>query len=42
MIPRYSTPEMQRIWTTQNRYECWLEVELAACRAMHELGIICC
>ncbi len=40
MIPRYSTPEMERIWTTQNRYECWLEVELAACRAMHELGII--
>jgi adenylosuccinate lyase len=40
MIPRYSTPEMQRIWTNDNRYECWLEVELAACRAMHEMGII--
>lgn len=31
---------MERIWTQQNRYECWLEVELAAARAMHELGII--
>jgi adenylosuccinate lyase len=31
---------MERIWTTENRYECWLEVELAACRAMHEIGII--
>ncbi len=31
---------MERIWTTENRFECWLEVELAACRAMHELGII--
>ncbi|MDD2228892.1 MAG: adenylosuccinate lyase [Candidatus Cloacimonetes bacterium] len=40
MIARYSTPEMQRIWTSDNRYECWLEVELAACRAMHEVGII--
>lgn len=40
MISRYSLPEMERIWTQQNRYECWLEVELAACRAMHELGII--
>ncbi|MDZ4183115.1 MAG: adenylosuccinate lyase [Candidatus Cloacimonadaceae bacterium] len=40
MIPRYSLPEMERIWTIQNRYECWLEVELAAAKAMHELGII--
>ncbi|MCB5229906.1 MAG: adenylosuccinate lyase [Candidatus Cloacimonetes bacterium] len=40
MIPRYSLPEMERVWTQENRYECWLEVELAAARAMHELGII--
>lgn len=40
MIPRYSTAEMDRIWSLQNRYECWLEVELAAARAMHEKGII--
>lgn len=40
MISRYSLPEMERVWTQQNRYECWLEVELAAARAMHELGII--
>lgn len=40
MIPRYSLPEMERVWTLENRYECWLEVELAAARAMHELGII--
>lgn len=40
MISRYTLPEMERVWTQQNRYECWLEVELAACRAMHELGII--
>ncbi len=40
MISRYSLPEMERVWTQQNRYECWLEVELAAARAMHELGMI--
>lgn len=40
MIARYTLPEMERVWTTQNRYECWLEVELAAAKAMHELGII--
>lgn len=40
MISRYTLPEMQRIWTLENRYECWLEVELAAARAMHELGVI--
>ncbi len=31
---------MERVWTLQNRYECWLEVELAASRAMHDLGLI--
>lgn len=40
MIERYSLPEMQRIWNQENRYECWLEVELAAAKAMHEMGII--
>ena len=40
MIKRYSLPEMEHIWTQENRYECWLEVELAAARAMHELDII--
>ncbi len=40
MISRYCLPEMERVWTQQNRYECWLEVELAAARAMFELGII--
>ena len=40
MIKRYSLPEMERIWSPENRYESWLEVELAACRAMHELGMI--
>lgn len=40
MIPRYSLPQMQRIWELQNRYQCWLEVELAAAKAMNELGIV--
>jgi adenylosuccinate lyase len=40
LIKRYTLPEMERIWTMENRYECWLEVELAACHAMFDLGII--
>jgi adenylosuccinate lyase len=40
MIERYSLPEMQRIWSLENRYRCWLEVELAAARAMHDMGIV--
>ncbi|MCF7911560.1 MAG: adenylosuccinate lyase [Candidatus Cloacimonetes bacterium] len=40
MIERYSRPEMSRIWELQNRYQCMLDVELAACRAMNESGII--
>jgi adenylosuccinate lyase len=40
MIPRYTNPEMGRIWTEQRRYEAWLEVELAAADAMAAAGII--
>jgi len=40
MILRYSNPEMSRLWATEYRYECWLEVELAAAHAMHEKGLI--
>lgn len=40
MISRYSRPEMSAIWTEQSQFEAWLEVELAACKAWSELGII--
>lgn len=40
MIERYSTPEMDRIWSNENRYRMWLEVELAVCRAWTEAGRI--
>ena len=38
MIPRYTRPEMGRIWTSEHRLQIWLEVELAACEAMVRLG----
>ena len=40
MIPRYSVPEIERIFSDQARFETWLEVELAAAEAMAELGMI--
>lgn len=40
MIDRYSREEMANIWTDQNRYEAWLEVEILACEAWSELGHI--
>jgi len=40
MIKRYSRPEMADIWELENRYKCWLEVELAVCRAHNKLGHI--
>lgn len=40
MIPRYTRKEMAHIWSDQNRYQKWLEVELAACEAWGELGRI--
>jgi adenylosuccinate lyase len=40
MIPRYTHPEMGRIWSDQHRYETWLLVETAAAEAMAAAGII--
>jgi adenylosuccinate lyase len=40
MIPRYSSPEMARIWTAENRFHVWLEIEACACEAQAELGVI--
>ena len=40
MIPRYTPPEMGRIWTDQRRYETWLSVECAAADAMAVHGLI--
>jgi len=38
MIDRYTLSRMGSIWTQQRKYECWLEVELAACQAMEQMG----
>jgi adenylosuccinate lyase len=40
MISRYTRPQMGRIWETENRFAKWLEVEIAACEAMAEQGLI--
>ena len=40
MIRRYTRPQMGRIWETENRFAKWLEVEIAACEAMAEEGVI--
>lgn len=40
MIERYTREEMGNIWTEQNRFQAWLEVEILACEAWAELGEI--
>ncbi len=40
MIPRYTHPEMGRIWSDERRYETWLLVETAAAEAMASAGIV--
>jgi len=40
MIPRYTHPDMGRIWSDQRRYETWLLVETAAADAMAAVGIV--
>ena len=34
MIPRYTNPEMGRLWSDENRFRTWLEVEIAIMRAL--------
>jgi len=40
MISRYTRPEMGRIWNDQNKFQQWLEVELAASEALAERGVV--
>ena len=40
MIERYTRPDMGAIWTEKNRFQAWLEVEILACEAWSELGVI--
>jgi len=40
MIPRYTRPDMARIWEPENRFRIWLEIETLACEAQAELGVI--
>jgi len=38
MIERYTLPEMGEIWTENAKFQSWLDVEIAACKANYELG----
>ena len=40
MIPRYSRPELAALWDDSYRFELWLEIELAACKAMERAGTV--
>ena len=40
MIERYTTPRMKSLWSDQNRFQKWLDIELLACEAQANLGII--
>ncbi|SFF96531.1 adenylosuccinate lyase [Desulfotomaculum arcticum] len=40
MIDRYTLSEMKAIWSQENKYRKWLDVEIGACEAMNQLGIV--
>ncbi|MCL0087555.1 adenylosuccinate lyase [Dehalococcoidia bacterium] len=40
MIERYSLPEMKRVWSEKNKFDKWLQVEIAVCEAWAEIGRI--
>ena len=40
MIERYSRKEVKKIWDEKNKYEIWLDIEIAAAQAMEKFKII--
>jgi adenylosuccinate lyase len=40
MIPRYTPPELAALWSSERRYQVWLDVELAACDAMETASFV--
>lgn len=40
MIERYSRPEMKTVWSDENKFNKWLEVEIAVCDAWADIGVI--
>jgi adenylosuccinate lyase len=40
LIARYTRPEMGRIWSDENKYRCWLQVEVAASQALARAGMV--
>lgn len=40
MIARYTDPEIGRIWTDENMFQTWLDIEILACEAMNKLGLV--
>src|ERR687884_990667 len=40
MINRYTLPEMGALWSEQNKFQKWLDVELAVCEVHAEMGVI--
>src|SRR6201982_2979355 len=40
LIPRYTRPDMGRIWSDENRFRTWLAVEVAATETLAEAGLV--
>ena len=40
MIPRYSRPEMSKVWSDDNTFDLWLQVEIAASQAWTDMGVV--
>ena len=40
MIERYTRPQMGKIWTEENKFSKWLQIEILACEAQHQMGIV--
>ena len=40
MIERYTPPKMKEVWSEESKLQNWLQIEVLACEAMVELGLV--
>ena len=40
MIPRYNRPKIEKIWTLQNKFKIWTEIEILVAQKLSDIGVI--
>ena len=40
MIPRYNRPKIENIWTLENKFKIWTEIEILIAEKLSDIGVI--